>query len=164
MTMPPAAHAGEAVRAMTLADIEQVHLIEIGAYSYPWSRGNFVDSLAANHDARVLLDGQGAVIGYSIVMEGVDEEHLLNLTVARQVQRCGWGRSLLRGVIAAARARGAGSLWLEVRASNTPALALYEQAGFVQTGLRRAYYPARSGREDAVLMSLTLASAELESH
>lgn len=164
MTVPIALLNGLPVRAMSQADIDQVQLIETGAYSYPWSRGNFLDSLAAHHDARVLLDAQQAVIGYSIVMEGVDEEHLLNLTVARHLQRCGWGRGLLDVVIQAARSRGAGSLWLEVRASNAAALALYEQAGFARTGLRRAYYPARSGREDAVLMSLHLAPAEPESH
>lgn len=153
MTTPADVHA---FRAMTVADLDRVVAIEVGAYGHPWSRANFVDSLAAGHDARVMTDGQGQPIGYSIVMHGVDEHHLLNLTVERASQRHGLGRQLLQAVIEAARSAGVGEIWLEVRAGNAPALALYRSAGFVRSGLRRGYYPARDGREDAVLMSLSV--------
>jgi len=148
---------GPAMRAMSMADLDAVVRIEAGAYSHPWTRGNFVDSLAAGHDARVLLGDDGELAGYSVVMAGVDECHLLNLTIERSRQRRGLGRWLLQAVIDEARRRGVLAIWLEVRAGNAAALALYRRAGFVATGLRRRYYPARSGREDAVLMSLPLA-------
>lgn len=147
------------LRAMNIADLDRVVAIEAGAYSHPWSRANFIDSLAAGHDARVLLGDDGQIVAYSIVMAGVDELHLLNLTVERGLQRRGIGRRLLRAVIDDARRNRVPAIWLEVRAANVAALALYRDAGFVQTGLRRAYYPGRSGREDAVLMSLVLPAA-----
>lgn len=156
--MPAPAEAYR-LRAMTVADLDRVVAIEVGAYGHPWSRANFVDSLAAGHDARVLVDEQWQAVGYSVVMHGVDEHHLLNLTVERGCQRRGLGRQLLQAVIDAARLAGAGAIWLEVRAGNGPALALYRGAGFVCTGLRRGYYPARDGREDAVLMSLSLVTS-----
>lgn len=154
--------AAPVVRPMTADDLDAVHAIEVGAHSHPWGRGALEDSLAAGHDAQVLVDGDGTVLGYSVVMAGVDECHLLNLTVLRSCQRQGWGRQLLRRVVAQARTAGFGAVWLEVRASNAAALALYASEGFDRTGLRRAYYPARHGREDAVLMSRVLADAGRE--
>lgn len=154
-----AASARTALRTMTQADLDRVVSIEAGAYSHPWSRGNFVDSLTAGHDARVLLDEDGEVVGYSVVMAGVDERHLLNLTVERSHRRRGLGRQLLQAVIDETRRLGALAIWLEVRAGNEAALGLYRDAGFVATGLRRSYYLARAGREDAVLMSLALSDA-----
>jgi ribosomal-protein-alanine N-acetyltransferase len=145
-----------AMRAMTVADLEAVVAIEAGAYGHPWSRASFIDSLAAGHDARVLLGDEGQVVAYSIVMDGVDERHLLNLTVERQLQRRGLGRRLLQSLVEDARRDGVAAIWLEVRASNDAALGLYRNHGFRQTGLRREYYPARAGREDAVLMTLAL--------
>lgn len=147
------------MRAMTLADLDRVCAVEAGAYSHPWSRANFIDSLAAGHDARVVLGDAGRIIAYSVVMDGVDARHLLNLTVERGLRRQGIGRHLLRALIDAAQRDRVQAIWLEVRAGNQAAQGLYRSAGFVQTGLRRGYYPASAGREDAVLMSLALAAA-----
>ncbi len=143
---------------MTVADLDRVLAIEVGAYSHPWSRGHFIDSLAAGHDARVLIEDQVGLVGYSVCSAGVDEWHLLNLTVARDRRRCGLGSRLLDAVVAAARDHGKSAVWLEVRAGNAGALALYRRHGFETNGIRRNYYPDRAGREDAVLMSLSLAS------
>lgn len=137
-------------RAMTVADLGAVMAIEVQTYSHPWSHGNFVDSLAAGHLAEVLVsDG---LVGYFVAMEGVEEMHLLNITVAPAAQGRGHGSALLDAVMAHARARGLPKVWLEVRASNVRARALYARLGFDEVGLRRGYYPAVRGREDAVVM------------
>jgi ribosomal-protein-alanine N-acetyltransferase len=149
---------------MVLADLEAVCAVEVGAYAWPWSRGNFVDTLAAGHWAQVLAGDDGAVRGYVVAMAGVGEMHLLNVTVAPTLQGRGLGRRLLSALHAEARARHAAEVWLEVRASNRRAQQLYEQLGYVQVGVRRQYYPGPPGRrEDAVLMSLRLAEAPASS-
>ena len=143
------------LRAMAVGDLAAVMAIEVQAYSHPWSQGNFVDSLAAGHLAEV-LEFEG-LIGYFVAMAGVDELHLLNLTVVPREQQQGHGSALLEAVLAHARAQRLGSVWLEVRASNGHARALYARRGFAEVGVRRNYYPALQGREDAVVMSRTLA-------
>ncbi len=147
---------------MAIGDLEWVVQIEACSYSHPWTRGQFLDSMSAGHDAQVLVDAREPIIGYSIVMPGVDEVHLLNLTVHRSHRRQGHARRLLQGLIERAAKAHRQAVWLEVRAGNQVAQALYQQQGFVATGVRPNYYPAREGREDAVLMSLTLASRAQE--
>ena len=147
--------------AMTTADLGLVMAIEATAYSHPWTRGNFVDSLAAGYLARLGCDAQGRCMGYFVAMLGAGEMHLLNLTVAPALQRQGLGRALLRRLCAEGRLLGAAILWLEVRASNQAARRLYAAFGFAEVGLRRAYYPQHAGqREDAVVMSLPLEGIE----
>lgn len=142
---------------MTIASLEAVIAIENVAYEFPWSRGNFIDSLAAGYEARVLLDGHAGIAGYLVAMAGVDEMHLLNLTVAPPRQRLGHARFMLDGLVGMCRAREARQLWLEVRETNTRARALYQRYGFRHVGVRRAYYPAAHGRrEDATVMSLDI--------
>ena len=143
---------------MTVADLDRVMAVEAQAYGHPWSRGNFTDSLAAGHLAQVLHEpDDGTLIGYWVAMPGVDELHLLNITVAPGRQHQGWGLHLLQAVREQARARGLGAIWLEVRAGNARARAVYRAFGFVERGTRRGYYPASSSRrEDAVVMSLEL--------
>lgn len=143
-------------RAMTARDGHAVQAIEASAYSFPWTRGNFIDSLAAGYHAEV-LECDAAVVGYFVAMAGVDELHLLNVTVAPAHQRQGFGSLLLDVVSQLGRGLGLQRLLLEVRHSNQLARALYERRGFVAVGLRRNYYPAAQGREDAVVMSLQLA-------
>lgn len=149
-------------RPITVADLDAVMAVEVAAYPAPWSRGNFVDSLAAGYVAERRDAADGQLIGYWLAMPGVDELHLLNLTVAPHCQRQGHGRALLERVVACAAGRGDGSVLLEVRQSNLAAQALYRQRGFTQDGLRRAYYPdPRAGaREDALLMRLRLPRAD----
>jgi len=141
---------------MTVADLDRVMAVEALAYSFPWTRGNFIDSIAAGYVMELLVDRRGgALVGYFVAMPGVDELHLLNLTVAPPFQGRGHARALLAALQAHARARRLGSLWLEVRVSNERALNLYRACGFVQNGVRRGYYPAAAGRrEDAAVMML----------
>jgi ribosomal-protein-alanine N-acetyltransferase len=149
-----------ATRPMTVADLDRVMEIEAQAYSFPWTRGNLIDSLAAGYIAQLLLDAAGELVGYFVAMPGVDELHLLNLTVAPDRQGRGHGRRLLAAVEASARERGLGTLWLEVRVSNERAQQMYRTRGFVQSGVRRGYYPAPgSRREDAVVMCLRTEAA-----
>lgn len=143
------------VRAMTDDDLDLVLAIEQRAYPYPWSRGNFDDSLASGYDAWIFADERGW-LGYAVLMWVIDEAHLLNLCVPVELQRRGLGRRLLGWLMADAEARGARSLLLEVRPSNLPALALYRNSGFAAIGVRKAYYPAGAAREDALVMSRSL--------
>lgn len=143
-------------RPMLMRDVEAVAAIEATAYSHPWTRGNFIDSLAAGYLAEVLVSHDAGIVGYFVAMPGVDELHLLNVTVAPAWQRRGHGQQLLQVVQDLARQRGLATLWLEVRQSNTRARSLYRRIGFAESGLRRAYYPAAGGREDAVVMSLAV--------
>lgn len=138
------------------ARLDQVLPIEQRAYAHPWTRGNFMDALRSGYHARVLLAGE-QVLGYYIAMQGVDEVHLLNISVSPDFQRQGWGRIMLDALALWARGLGAQWLWLEVRVSNTRAIAIYEAHGYRRVGLRKNYYPAGHGqREDAVVMSLRL--------
>ena len=141
--------------AMTVADLAEVSTVEAQAYEFPWTRGNFIDSLAAGYLARLLRGIDGRLLGYFIAMKGVDEMHLLNLTVTPAHQGCGHARRLLDELVALCRAQRADRLWLEVRQSNARARALYLHYGFRHIGVRRGYYPALHGkREDASVMSL----------
>ncbi|MDP9045215.1 MAG: ribosomal protein S18-alanine N-acetyltransferase [Pseudomonadota bacterium] len=143
---------------MSVEHLDAVMAVETAAYAFPWTRGNFIDSLAAGYPARVLEHPQGELLGYFVAMGGVDEMHLLNITVAPAVQGRGHARVLFDELIALCRSDRARELWLEVRASNAHARALYTHLGLREVGRRKGYYPAPLGRrEDAIVMSLKLA-------
>jgi len=145
---------------MTVGDLSAVAAVEAAAYDFPWTRGNFIDSLAAGYLARLLRSASGELIAYFIAMKGVDEMHLLNLTVAPSEQGKGHARRMLDELVALCRAQAADRLWLEVRESNARARELYLRYGFHHIGVRRGYYPALHGkREDASVMSLDLSGA-----
>lgn len=144
-----------ALRPMTLHDLDDVLHIETSAYSFPWTRGNFIDSLAAGYRAEVLHDAD-ELLGYFVAMPGVEELHLLNVTVAPAHHSRGHGQVLLAAVCACARQRHLPRVLLEVRQSNQRAQALYRRLGFDEIGQRRNYYPAAQGREDAIVMGLRL--------
>lgn len=150
-------------RPMTVQDLDAVLAIEQASYDFPWTRGNFIDSLAAGYRCELRIADGGALAGYSIAMPAVDEVHLLNLTVAPSLQGRGHARALLAALVDHALAHAVHSLWLEVRPSNARARALYAQLGFREVGLRRGYYPAPHGsREDAVVMSLPIGTHGLD--
>ncbi len=150
------------LRDMTASDLDAIMRIETAVYPFPWSRGNFADSLTPQYVARVLVDADGEVAGYFIAMPGVEEMHLLNVSLAPQAQQRGLSLLLLDSLLASCRDHGAQLLWLEVRPSNTRALHVYEQFGFYPIARRRDYYPStdaqgRTCREDALVMSATVA-------
>ncbi|WP_019576934.1 ribosomal protein S18-alanine N-acetyltransferase [Curvibacter lanceolatus] len=140
---------------LTEAWMDAVLAVEQQAYTHPWSRGNFLDSIRSGYQAQVLV-GDDQLIGYFVAMKGVDEVHLLNITVAPAFQRQGWSRVMLDALATWSRGQGAQWLWLEVRVSNTRAYSVYLAHGYQRVGVRRAYYPAFEGREDAIVMSLKL--------
>lgn len=140
---------------MNARDLDEIVAIEDTVYQYPWTRGNFSDSLVAGYSAWVCRVG-GELIGYAVVMMAVDEAHLLNISVDKRRQGMGFGGRLLRHAMSVARTLGARSLLLEVRPSNERALELYRHFGFVRIGLRKGYYPAHEGREDAMVLVHTL--------
>lgn len=144
-----------AMRPMEDVDLDAVMTIETAIFPYPWSHGNFSDSLKAGYSAWVCHDGLD-LVGYAVFMVVLDEAHLLNISVAAARQGEGVGARLLRWVMERARRAGARRLLLEVRPSNAPALKLYEHFGFVRIGVRRGYYPAPQGREDALVLTREL--------
>lgn len=139
-------------RAMRVTDLAAVLALEVRAYSHPWSRGNFIDSLAAGYLAEVLEDADGPLLGYFLALPGADELHLLNLTVAPEHQGRGLGQGLMRALHGHGRRLGLDRVFLEVRAGNRRARALYARLGYTEVGPRRAYYPATPQREDAIVM------------
>ena len=143
------------IRPMTEADLDAVREIECRAYVYPWSRGIFVDCLRVPYTCEILEQG-GRVLGYAIMSMAADEAHLLNLCLDPRVCGRGLGALMLDHVMGIARDRRAAVLYLEVRPSNAPALALYRRAGFRRIGLRKDYYRSGPGREDALVLARTL--------
>ena len=138
---------------MNVTDIEDVIAVEQNAYPFPWTRGNFLDSLDSGYEAWVLRDEDGLLLGYFLMMYAVEEVHLLNITVRPDRQGQGLGRKLLDQLIALARDAGMHAVLLEVRPSNNHALMVYHHFGFAQIGQRKNYYPAAgAGREDAIVM------------
>ena len=143
------------LRDMTEADLDTVLRIEREVHAHPWTQGNFSDALRSNYQCKIFEDSN-ETLGYAVLMLAVDEAELLDIATAKQHQRHGWGRKLLEEMMALARRHEMQRVVLEVRASNTAAISLYRKSGFVDIGLRRDYYPAQNGREDAILMGREL--------
>lgn len=142
--------------ALTPDWLEAVLPVELAAYDHPWSRTNFVDALAAGYQMQLLLAGE-VVLGYFVAMQGVDEVHLLNITVAPAYQGQGWAYLMLDALALWSRGQKAQWLWLEARVGNHRALHVYTRYGFNRVGLRKDYYPNGGGqREHAIVMSLPL--------
>ena len=158
---PPTGAKPEArLEAMSMASLPEVLAIEKTAYSHPWSIENFSDSLRTGYGMQQLRGGpepDASLIGYFVAMQGVDEMHLLNITVAPAYQGQGWGRVLLDALALWSCGVGAQCLWLEVRASNTHARDVYLHTGFQVVGMRARYYPVDAlQREDAIVMRRSL--------
>lgn len=140
---------------MTESDLAEVCAVENAIYSHPWTRGNFADSLRAGYECWTWRS-DGMLAGYFVLLVAAGEAHLLNLSIAAEWQRKGYGSALLREAMRIGRTAGARNLFLEVRPSNAAAKALYERFGFRQVSRRRDYYPAQVGREDALVLTLAL--------
>jgi ribosomal-protein-alanine N-acetyltransferase len=140
---------------MTACDLDAVAVAEQRIYAFPWTRGHFADSLAAGHGAW-LAQEDGRMTGYAVMMQVLDEAHLLNITILPEAQRRGRGSALLLHLMELARARAVTRMLLEVRPGNLGGQALYRRHGFAEIGRRRDYYPAHEGREDAIVMARDL--------
>lgn len=150
------------LRPMTEADVAAVVALESAAYQFPWSEGIFRDCLRVGYVCRVVQmtrgspAGAGEVVGYGIMSMGAGEAHILNLCVHAELRCRGIGRQVLAHLLARARSAGMLEAFLEVRPTNTAAIRLYQAAGFEQVGVRRGYYQAPGGREDAAVLKLSL--------
>lgn len=154
---------GWVYRPLQVSELDAVMAVEQRCYEFPWSRGAFVDSLAAGYETEAAFAADGLLDGYRVAMIGVEEMHLLNLTVSPPVQGRGLAHALLHRLEDACRQLALPTLWLEVRPGNQRALALYRRHGFQEVGRRRGYYPAAGGqREDAVVMRLALTDHGLD--
>jgi [ribosomal protein S18]-alanine N-acetyltransferase len=147
--------AAPRIDALAVRDLDSVVAIERDIYEFPWTLGNFRDSLAAGYSCWAARSPKG-LIGYAVMMFAANEAHLLNLSIARAWQRLGNGNEMLGHVLRVARKEHAQVIFLEVRPSNPAAQRLYERHGFAQIGVRKEYYPAAHGREDALIFSLVL--------
>lgn len=142
-------------RRMQAEDIDAVAALEASAYEFPWTRGIFADCLRAGYDGLVLSDG-GAIIGYGVLSSAAGEAHILNVCVMPVLHGQGLGRRIVKRLIDIARWQRVERVYLEVRPSNPRAIGLYESIGFNEFGRRPNYYPARRGREDAIVMAMEL--------
>ena len=144
------ARPGGRFRPMDADDIAPVVALEHSVYPFPWSEQIFRDCLRVGYDCWV-VESDGRVSGYGIMSMGAGECHILNLCIAPPLRRRGVGRRLLFALLARARKSGMQHAFLEVRPSNHGAIALYERSGFERIGVRRGYYQAADGREDAIV-------------
>lgn len=144
-----------AFEVMHLRDVEDVVRNERSAYAFPWAGSIFVDCMAAGHECWIARC-RGEVIGHAVLSVAAREAHLLNICIGLDAQRQGHGRALAEHMIARAIGRRAHVMFLEVRPSNEIACRLYASLGFDEVGLRKRYYPAANGREDAKILALRL--------
>jgi len=141
--------------SMQTGDLDAVLDIERRCYEFPWTEGIFRDCIRVGYSCWV-MHSEDTLIGYGLMSCGAGEAHILNLCIEPGLQRCGHGRAMLRHLLERAARYGADTIMLEVRPSNRAALEMYERAGFNRVGCRQDYYPARGGREDALVLALAL--------
>lgn len=147
------------LRAMRETDLDAVMDIEIRAYPFPWTQGIFRDCLRAGYGCWV-LENHGKLLGYGVLSVAAGEAHVLNVCIEPKAQGRGHGRRLMKRLLDLARWHRAERVYLEVRPSNPTAIALYETLGFNEFGRRPNYYPAKGGREDAIVMAIELLPPE----
>jgi [ribosomal protein S18]-alanine N-acetyltransferase len=143
------------IRPMLEIDLADVASIEQQSYAFPWSENIFRDCLRVGYTCRA-LDLEGRIIGYGVMSLGAGEAHILNVCVGDDYRNLGFGRRLLEHLLERAAASGVAEAFLEVRPSNLSAIRLYQQLGFEQIGIRRGYYQAPDGREDAIVLKRDL--------
>ena len=143
------------LRPMAEGDLARVAALERESYPCPWSEGIFRDCLRVGYLCRV-ADVDGEIVAYGVVAMGAGEAHILNLCVRSDLRGRSIGRQMLMLLLERSRQAGMTDTFLEVRPSNLHAIALYQSVGFVQVGLRKGYYQAEGGREDALVLKLEL--------
>ncbi len=153
--MRPFPEAQVSIRAMRHEDLPMVSDIERRSYDFPWSHGVFRDCLLAGYQC-IVLERDGDVAGYGILSVAAGEAHILNLCVEPAYRSHGYGERLLDEMLFRARTAEVREILLEVRPSNTHAIALYKKKGFHQVAERPAYYQAHEGREDACVLAKKL--------
>ena len=153
--LPPPPLPELVIRPMHESDVEAVAAVERASYQFPWSEGIFRDCVRVGYVCLVVEVGP-VLVGHAILGLGAGEAHVLNVCVRPEFRCRGVGRRLLAHVLERARAAGMAEAFLEVRPSNTAAIRLYQSMGFEHVGIRRGYYQAAVGREDAAVLRLRL--------
>ena len=143
------------LRPMSKEDLDDIMRIEDVIYDFPWTRQIFLDCLRVGYFCHV-VEVEGELAGYCIMSVGASEAHILNLCISDHHRRLGLGQKLLLHMLTMAKNKEINTVFLEVRPSNEAALALYDKLGFNQIGIRNDYYPAKVGREDAVILAKSL--------
>ena len=143
-------------RPMLYADLREVIAIENRAYEFSWTEGIFRDCIRVGYHCQVLETSHGFIQTYGVMSAAADEAHILNLCVRPELRGRGLSRHILGHLLELARTVEVQTVFLEVRPTNTAAVRLYSSAGFCEIGLRPGYYPAASGREDALVMAKEL--------
>lgn len=146
---------GHDFRPLRDEDLRRVMDVERRAYQFPWTQGIFLDCLRAGYDCWAYFISD-RLVGYGVCHSAAGEMHLLNLTVDPEFQRQGIGSRMLQRFVELARRHGVDTVLLEVRPSNISALALYRKNGFNEVGMRKNYYPAENGKEDALILARVL--------
>ena len=147
------------LRPMIEGDLDQVVVVEYASYPFPWTRGIFKDCLSSGYCCWVMEDTDslaGELKGYGILSVAAGEAHVLNVAISPKQRQQGLARHLMFHLLDVAKDHNVETVFLEVRPSNTAAFRLYHALGFNQVGQRRDYYPTETGREDALIMALTL--------
>jgi ribosomal-protein-alanine N-acetyltransferase len=140
---------------MVAADLDAVLRAETDLHPFPWTLGNFSDSMVAGHGLWI-AEEDGEMVAYAVTTQVLDEAHLLNISVVPGKQRSGRGARVMQHLFEVARAQGGARMFLEVRPSNQAACRLYQGCDFIEIGRRKGYYPAHEGREDAIVMARNL--------
>ncbi len=149
-------------RRMQLEDVEQVMMVEHEVYEFPWTERIFSDCIRVGYQCW-LAQQQLSIVGHAVISVTAGESHMLNLSIAKQYQRKGFGRQFIEFLVEEARQKDAQTMLLEVRPSNSAAISCYNAAGFNEIGCRKDYYPAPEGREDALLFARHI-PVQIESH
>ena len=139
-------------RRMTLGDVERVMKVEQEVYEFPWTERIFSDCIRVGYYCWLALQRQN-IVGHAVISVTSGESHMLNLSIANEYQRRGFGKQFIEFLVKEAEAKQAQTMLLEVRPSNTAAINCYNAAGFNEIGSRKDYYPAPEGREDALLFA-----------
>ncbi len=145
-------------RAVQESDLDTIVAIENSSHIHPWSKSVFRDCLRVSYVCDMLLSDDGQVVVYGVMSVAAGEAHIFNVCVNKLCRRKGYGKKMMLHLLHKAKAQNASIVFLEVRQSNAPAISLYKKLGFEATGSRKDYYPAKDGREDAVIMSMTLSA------
>jgi ribosomal-protein-alanine N-acetyltransferase len=147
--------SNNSIRIMRYDDLDEIMEIEEQAYDFPWSRGIFTDCLRVGYTCLV-HESVDEIHAYAVMSTGAGESHILNVCVREDMQGLGLGRQLVEHLVKIAKNMKSDVILLEVRPSNRPALALYHELGFNEVGIRKAYYPTSEGREDALILAMSL--------
>jgi ribosomal-protein-alanine N-acetyltransferase len=154
-------YQGVRFRPMTLADVPAIVTVERSSYLFPWSEGVFRDCIRVGYLCRA-VEFAGEIAGYGIMSHGAGEAHILNVCIRADLRSAGIGRRLMNFLLERAAAASMQDVFLEVRPSNPTAIKLYESLGFERVGVRKGYYQASGGREDAWVYKLALKPTDVK--